>query len=223
MRTLTFPRVYLSAFVVLAVCLSPLTAAPIALIDPGDADNSGWTASLFGAATGITTVEVDLDESTVNITIEKDFGPYEVDDGEIEFPIAKITFNQVLDDDNTVSRIIIDSESIDNNTGAAWTQFEWLVVPTGAAAFNTGESAGWNVSPFASSTFVDSNTLKAFDGTIANGATFSPSGGLVIDIDLSASGSPIAFDLKQRVVPEPTCLAMLVLGAAAILRRRTGH
>jgi len=216
--------------VTLTLLVSQAIAAPISLID-GDADNSGWTVSLSGAAFSVDSIDVDLVSAikTVTITVTSKYQGYNLEDGDIEFPVAKFTFNQVLDDANTVSRIVIQSEDIYNNTGLTWGNYEWLLIPTGAPDFNQTASAGWDVSPFAAKTFLSGDYLAAAAGAVPSGdgtsPDFTPSDQLVIDVNLAASDNPLTFDLKERVTiptPEPTTIILLAAGALLPLSRKSG-
>ena len=213
-----------SLAILLALAASGLQAAPIGLVD-GDGDDSGWTVESAGAALDLTSsniIDVDLTAKTVTITVAKDFGPYEEILGSIVFPVGALTFNQGQADNEKIDRIIIQSETIANHSGAAWTKYTWDITTAGAAQFNTSQSSGWDVSPFGTKTFVTAHQLEATGGSgIANGATFAPSGNLVIDIDLSSSSDPITLTLKQRVVPEPGTLVCLGIAGALLLGRRS--
>ena len=200
------------------ICTSPLGAAPLDLIGP-DGTDSGWNASWDESVGSIAVLAVDLDASTVRIAIEKDFGPYEGSGDDIEFPDALINFTPD-EGGAAVVRIIVESETIANHTGADWSEFHWIVVPTGAAGLLVNESGGWNVAPFAAKTWQDAvgnvaHHLTAHEGTVPDAALFTPAGDLVIEADGRA-----AFTLKQVVVPEPSCLALLAAGALGLLRRR---
>lgn len=201
--------------VLLFLCLSPLPAA--VMITDAHGHNSGWSVSWEGAVRGLTVIDVDSNASTLTISITKDFGPDEDD----ELPVAAINFTQVLDDANTVRRIIIQSETIANHTDTCWTEFRWVLLPPGRVDFNTGLSSGWDVSPFTTKTYLTTSGYKALvadGGTVPDGTNFTPSGNLVIDADLSAED--VHFAMKQIVVPEPTCLVLLGAGAAMLVRRR---
>ncbi|MDY6912895.1 MAG: PEP-CTERM sorting domain-containing protein [Planctomycetota bacterium] len=214
--------------VVLALSFLPTTALADALID-GEGDDSGWGIALDGTtAIGFTLIDVDLSAGEVILSLEKDFGPPEDDDGELEFPVAHVMFNQRLDDANTVGRIIIRSESIANSSGYDWTNFRWSIFQTGVAQFSISGSAGWNVSPFTTKTWQDIDSgdpdlageLLADGGKVLAGTTYTPSGDLVIITDLT--GAAASFSLKQTVVPEPASAIVLLLGAIAMCRRRKG-
>jgi hypothetical protein len=176
--------------------------------------NSGWSASLAGAATGINVVSSD--GQTLVVSITKNFGAPDIT-GQI--PIAQVTFIQT--GTTAVSRITIQSEDIANNSGVNWTAFRWSIFETGVAMFNTDSS--WNISPFTTPTWQGINggnasTLEATDGTVSAGTAYEPSGSLLIDAVAPENGH-VRFTLKETAIPEPTTLALLAVGGL-LLRRR---
>ena len=201
--------------------VSPVQATPVALID-GDGHDSGWTVESGGAALDLLAgniIDVDLSAKTATITVAKEFGPPEEFLGTIIPAVGSLTFVETDVNGDKINKIIIQSETIDNNTGVAWDRFAWYVQPTGAAEFNAAESSGWTEASFSSWSFDTANELVASNGSVANGATFSPSGGLVIDINLDSSTAPLSFTFKQHT-PEPATLAVLFIGGLTVLSRR---
>jgi MYXO-CTERM domain-containing protein len=209
------------AAALLGISALPVLATPIPLQDPNTGAFSGWNVSWDESVVSVRTIEVDRTASVVRIAIEKDFGPYEMADGRIELPDALVNFTLDSDSGQTpVSLIVIESETIANNTGASWNHFDWIIMQTGAADFLVAESAGWDVSPFAAKVWLDASGnvahhLSARDGTVPDGGIFAPAGGLVI-----AAGGEAPFALKQIPLPEPSCLAMLAAGLCAVAARR---
>ena len=204
--------------------VSPIQATDIPLID-GDGHDSGWAVESTHAALDLlpgNIIDVDLSARTVTITVVKDFGPYtELLPGVIDFPFGALNFKEIDVNADKIDRIIIQSETIANNTGLAWDSFSWYVEPSGAAEFNASESASWATTPwFSSWSFETAHKLVASNGSVANGATFAPGGNLVIDIYPDSSDSPLAITLKQHVSPEPATVAVLVVGGILIVSRR---
>lgn len=224
----------LKTLILCSVCLTIPTsyaAASISLIDDVSHEDSGWTVSLDGAAFSVDSIDVDLASAikTVTITVTSKYIGYAWDGDDIEFPVAKFRFNQVESDANTVSRIIIQSEDIYNNTGLRWSNYEWLLSPVGAVDFNQAESAGWDVSPFTTKNFVTGDYLSASGGHVLFGdgslPDFIPDTNLVIDVDLTSSASALSFDLKERItspVPEPATLLLTGMGWCVCLLRKGG-
>ena len=203
--------------VMLALGLFVPPAQAILLVD-GAGDDSGWQAAIAGAVDAINVVDV-VPGVSATITIDKDF------DGLLppgnQFPVGIITISPSGSAGVTpVSRFIIQSESVDNNTGLPWTSFHWAILNSGVAHFNQAQSSSWTASPYTtltwrSSTGAVTDLLDATGGTVADGVTFAPSGGLVIDVS-----SPVLFTFKEQVVPEPTAMLLVLLGLPVLARRR---
>lgn len=211
--------------VFLAWGVSPVQATPIALID-GEGDDSGWTVTSDGAALDLESsniIDVDLTAKTVTITVAKDFGPYEEFLGDIIFPVGTLTFTEVNANAGKIDKIIIQSETIVNNTGAAWDTFSWSILLAGTdteqAKFNITESSDWKEPSFSSWSF-ETDQVLASAGSVGNGVTFLPKSNLVIDIDLETSDDPIVFSVKQHASPEPVTAAILFISGFTVLGRR---
>ncbi|MCP4375539.1 MAG: hypothetical protein GY794_05110 [bacterium] len=217
-------------FSILMICsVSPLQAGTIDLdYDSGSGIiESGWYVNFGGSTTGISVTDVDLTNKTATITITKDYdqaptlNPFS---NQWDFQVGWLTFIEDSANSGLIDKIIIDSESIANNTGVTWGGFRWLVEPAGAAEFNASESSGWNEPSFTTWTFSNSdNQLDATNGSgVASSSVFAPgaNGDLVIDVDLDSSDAALSVHLKQHVTPEPATMAILVAGSCTILRRR---
>ena len=206
---------------------SPAQATTIQLdyFDGINTIESGWEVEILEATTGVSVTHVDSE--SVTITVTKDYGPYVYKEffDEYVFPIGFLTFRQVDPDAETVDKIIILSETIVNNTGAAWDRFKWVLTPLGDADanFNTGES-DWNVSPWFGDLSEGSYEFVATKGTTGTGvdnhATFSPDDKLVIDVDLDSSDASIGVELKQIPAPEPATMILLAAGLPFLLKRK---
>ena len=114
-----------------------------------------------------------------------------------------------------------------NNTPDAFSTFE--VVLTGGATFSfVGEATDGlgnffpNVSSGATSALISFAPNQAFTlGGIEIGDPLGLSGALDWAIDVSGvTGGSFGIELRAAFVPEPSLLALLVLGAALIARRR---
>lgn len=200
------------------VTVTPALAVPVPL-------GGGWQAEVLNGATASFVVDPPP-PNAIAFEISKDFtqGPGV---GGV-FPSILIQFTQIDTDANTVSRMVITQEAITNLTGSAWTDFHWEVLDMGQVWFNP-TLTNFNTAPFNNqffSDYLDSPTnLKPtgfnVDGGVVpdSGFTWFPSGDLVIDIDLSSPG-PVTFNLKEFPTPEPSSIALLAMGAIAVLRRR---
>lgn len=196
----------------ITVVTVPAWCALIPLNSQGDI--SGWSASLSGAATGITVNGIDGD--TLYVSITKNFGQ---PDASWQLPVAQIAFVQT--GTTAASRIVIQSEEIANNSGCTWTGFRWSIFESGVAMFNT--DSNWDISPLQISTWQgvsggDASILLATGGTLESGKAYEPSGSLLIDTTPSQDGN-VRFTLKEMAIPEPTTMALLAVGGLWLRRR----
>jgi MYXO-CTERM domain-containing protein len=166
---------------------------------------SGWTASWNGDSSPLTYVSEDADN--VHITKSVAFDSFEN---------FAITFQQTST--TAVPQIAIDSESLANNTGQAWSGFRWIILGSSTdtladaqfndVATNAGGSGGFSINPFTTATYSDNSgtgtiaqplVLDVSGGTVAAGDTYSPgadSGSLFIHAAPNAAGD-YAFTLKE--------------------------
>lgn len=210
-------RIWIAALALSAGFALPALGTPMPLVDPGG-DDSGWKVSWDETVVSVTVRDMDRQAGTVRISIVKDFGPAE-DDGEggMEVPDALLTFAP-SGTVTPVNMVIVQDETIHNNSGVTWKGFAWAVL--NAAEFRVDESAGWVVSPFQRKRWMDqvgnaATNLVADGGSLADGGDFTPSG----DLTIFASGTA-PFTLKQIHVPEPGTLAILAAAACGALARR---
>ena len=207
--------------------------------------DSGWTATVeAGASIGIVVRSVDLgDDPYVRIQIDKGF--FDPPEGGV-FAANRVHFWQHLDDAYTVSRIEIDDEAIYNFTGADWTGYHWEIVGAGAAFDKTAtEDSGFSqanpssIDPFTIMTWGPAQTgwdvghpaSLDLSGGVVGGDVVDPDwlpfwpameageGMLIIDVDLSLPKPDSDFLLVQYPTPEPGTMALLALGACALLGR----
>ena len=177
---------------------------------------SGW--DMAWAAEGVFITIDDVTSSSVTISIEKTLDAV----GQGQVPSAIVTFIQT--DPQAVGQIIIGSEKVHNNSSPLiWAGYQWILCPTQKVAFDPIASA-WNHPPFTAELWDSAlNWLAVAEGgEVLPGGTFEPFGRLVINVD--TKGGAVVFGLKQLVIPggnipEPTSLALMGLGAAALLRR----
>ena len=195
---------------VVGMCSSAVLAGTTTL------GTSGWDMAWAGEGVLIT-----LDgqtSSSVTISIEKTLDAV----GQGEVPSAVVTFIQT--EPNAVGQIILASEKVHNNSWPLiWAGYRWILSPTQNVAFDPLASA-WNHPPFTGEMWDPGlNWLAVAEGgEVLPGGTFEPFGRLVIDVD--TQGGAVVFALKQVVIPggmipEPTSLALVGLGAAVLLRR----
>jgi len=151
-------------------------------------------------------------------------------------PSIILNFNQVADDASTAKKIIINDESISNNTDKDWYDFHWVLGTFNVASFDQVETSKMDTDLFAQhswNTWLDDPSdpttrkeeLALFDGVVPMGDAFYPgykNGGIVIDIDLPVGdGDNAFFYLKEYPsVPEPATMSLLAIGGIAMLVRR---
>jgi len=175
---------------------------------------------------------------TVFITIYKTFryGP----DSFGRFPGIELSFRQMdgVPTEELATRIVIESEIIENATGSDWYDYHWKLFGCSAASFNQEmtnpttdpDEEGWYIDPFTRADWIidevfGTEELALSEGVVLDGDAFFPGttpGGLVIDIDLDnvPCQPPITFGLWQAPTPEPATLALVVLGGVVVIRQR---
>lgn len=180
------------------------------------ADDTISTVSPLNAGTALGDGEVRLNTSVNFNSIDPSTGGPQ--------PLT-FTFRQVAPDASTVSRIVLDAESLVNLTGQAWIGFRHVVALSSNTNFDVTLSGARSINPFTSQTFsANSREVTVGGGTVNSGSTWSPgqvNGGLVINANVNASSAPIVFTLKEiPLVPTPGTAALLGLGGLAMGRRR---
>ncbi|NOX57311.1 MAG: hypothetical protein GXP29_00435, partial [Planctomycetes bacterium] len=155
---------------------SVLTASPASAagVDIG----GGWHAEVMnGNVTSIVVDATDANKTVIQIAKQFDDPPQFG-----QFPPIEIAFTQVSPDATTVPSIVINDESIINNTGFDWTDYHWALIDSGQAWFNVPLMAGFDTAPFNNQTFSDPmNTFggdpnKATDLAVDGGGATVPSG-----------------------------------------------
>ena len=184
----------------------------------------GWQATIFEETLVDLAVDyVSLEEDILVIEKFANFASIDPLTGQPD-PV-RINFFQTESDENTVSRIVIADEIIQNNTGSAFTQFDMVLLGS-QATWNEQLSAGISLDGFTDLSFSDNSQRATFSGgTVAAGDFWTPGadfGELVIDVDLS-SQTAASFVLKEiPTVPAPGAFALLGLAGLASRRRRRG-
>ncbi len=215
-------------WVVAFLCAAQAEAAQLELKDSLNR-SSGWIVDYDASAVAIAVDSLTFDGSqpkVLTLSITQTLGPASPG----ENPSLSITFLQdTPDDTKTASRIVLASQNITNDTGTTWAEYSWQFFYSATAKFNKTASA-WNTAPLTAQTWGGlsgdlADSLTASGGTIPDDSDampdFTPSGSLVIDVNMAPMYSD--FGLKQLVspVPEPaTAAALLCGGIVAWVRRR---
>jgi hypothetical protein len=198
----------------------------------------GWQisgSSAFDVNVALDNVGTDANGrkfATIEISKKFRYGP---DPQTGVFPSILMDFTQIGTDANTVTRIFIADESVTNLTGVTWTDYHWILMRHGVATFNqdlsnVGGVDGFSVDPFAQHQWtvndnLDQEVLSVSGGIVPANGLFLPGdglGNLVIDIVPDTLPGAMSFTFKQlpTYVPEPASMTLLLLGAAALRRRR---
>ena len=213
-------RLAVGTILVCALCVAP--AAQAGSIVLGD---SGWEAIWDSSLDGLVDIQVDVvtdDAVFIEKSAEFTQGP-----GPAGFPTIPIVFRQIAFP--AVTQIVINDEIITNSTGVDWTGFNMTLLDSGNATFNpgltnaSGGGLGFSTSPFVNQAFGDDNTAFTVDGgVVAAGDIWFPglTGELYIDVIPQTEAPFTLFTLKETPTPEPATGVVLMLTAAACIRRR---
>jgi hypothetical protein len=184
----------LAVAAVIGAFLAPAAARASIVLPGGMVSGGGWTAT-FPVGINLTIDTANSDEFVVTKTAD-----FISDEG------LDITFLQTSASASPL--IIVGAENLTNNSGGAWSGFQFLVINTlqgntPAAVFS---GATFNQTTF-SNTSIDpaKDTVTLTDGTIANGQTVNwggPDGGqLVIDANPTSSAPFKVLDFKEIPIP----------------------
>lgn len=222
--------------------LTLLLATATANRAPGatlDLSGFGWAAD-YGPGVDLSLVTVNDHGFAVRLRVTLDFTP-----GVAGSPVQPlyITFRQLSR--TAVSNLIIEDETVLNNTGEPWTSYQFgLLTPTNHFAFDSVANRSFSHEPFATAIYTDGGrNLVLSDGLLPSGPSsrFLPgvtSGALYIDGNLTSraletvifaqlpngtgatlpppSSGPIAIPL-----PASGTLAMVGVAAACAVSLRT--
>ncbi len=220
MSTRTNCPVNLRALVATTGLLLVAGAAPGAVI----LEAGGWQVEVADELISDVDLYVDFVSLQDNVLVIEKFAQFRrVSDLTGRPDAINLTFTQIADDAQTISRIAIADEAVTNLTGIEWSGFEMALI--GSAAFNTGLSANFSFAPFTSRSYSDGNTVVRFeDGSVPAGTTWFPGaarGELVFDIDLSGADAQV-ITLKELPIPLPSpgTIAVGALACGMFLRRR---
>lgn len=203
-----------SSILTCAIALSLTASANAGLTTTVALGASGWQASWDAALNPVLDINVDgVTSDAVFIEKTAQFLP--------GVASIDITFTQISPD--AVSNIVINDEIITNSSGAAWNDFSMSVLGAANVAFDPTASAAFDISPFTSASFTNSDqTFSVAGGTVANNSFWFPgqsSGELWIHVQLTAA-SMTTFVLSERPAPAPGAMGLLGLAGIAFGRRR---
>lgn len=202
-----------------------IVAAAALLVTSGTGHGSliagGWEISAFDE--DHVDVVVDFVDVGNNILVIEKFAKFDAIDPFTDAPASlSVSFRQVADDADTVSRIVITEEFLSNNTDLAWGGFREILM--GKASFAQEQFKSFTIAPFTKRELLDGGKEAFFfGGVIEPGTTWNPgfgASGLQIDVNLTAG--PVTFVLKEMpVIPAPGAAWLLAL--AGLLSRRAGR
>lgn len=196
---------------------------------------SGWRVH-FGSGLNITLDGVTRDRAEVRIEKIAQFtGAFETGDVTL-----RILFEQI--DVNAVPRIVIEGESVFNQTGSDWQGFRFSLIDLTHGASNHPtfdetrtflDNDPLRIEPFSTYAINSAATEVVLSGgMLADQGVWLPGSGngageLVIDAALNCSGPLRSFYFNEQAIaaiPEPACAGLLTMSGAALfsrLRRRT--
>ena len=216
-------EVALAASVLLLIAAT--SEAANVVVDIGGGWEAVWDGTLYPS--------VDVSGTLVDdaVFIQKSAEVHQGPVGGV-FPSIPITFRQTQA--AAAEYIVIDDEILTNSTGYDWTDFHFILLdgpdavfdPTKTASSGGGLPIGFYIAPFTEAEFaVDLKRLDIWEGTLLDGETWYPGDGasngqLWIDVTPMAIEPFTVFRLKETPTPEPATVALLGLGALAILARK---
>jgi hypothetical protein len=230
----------LFVFVALTAVLAGTSASSASTL----LNSGGWQITMATDATVDARAVVVVDPaSTGDILVINIFKHFTQAAGQFgEMPSLLMNFKQVAPDAQTAGKIVINEETVYNDTGIAWTDFHWVLGQWGCASFNQGQTypgspqTDFSTAPFVNHTWVQtmpdandpltwSQQLNVFGGTLDANDSFGPgyTGALVIDVNKDFDGQAATgfFTLMETpTVPEPATLGLLAMGGLSMLLKR---
>lgn len=198
-----------AAVMALGFAVGSASAMTEELVNPVTGADSGWAATIPDSLVSQLNL---VYKGTVgsDFFIEKDATFNSSDMGGLE-----ITFTKTA---STADTLVINDESIINNTGTSWGGFTFELGTgsnsdgtPGFAFTSTGQGIGtapgdFDISPFTQFAFADQNTVLSMSGgTIANGDVWMPGATSQSGLAIVASGDLSSFVLKEipNAIPLP--------------------
>ncbi len=198
--------------------------------------DSGWEAVWDASQDPFVSIAVDL--VTPDAVFIQQTAEFQGLPGPGGFPSIPVVFRQIAVP--ATSQIVINDEVITNSTGAAWSGFTFQLFDHGDAVFNpaltngSNGGVGFSTAPLVNQTFSSDLTTLTVDGigagpasvgdaVVPAGGVFFPgvaSGELYIDLAPATEAPFTVFTLKQTPTPEPTACLLVLIGAAAVIRRK---
>ena len=221
----------------LILLTAPLASGAIVL------ESKGWRVTLptWVARAGGVVVEDPAPDDVLLIQIVKIFRG---DAGGVgDMPSVVASFTQIAPDDETATQIVINDESVTNDTSEDWVDYHFILAGLGYASYDQQATFPgvpgqdfyldqfsqyeWGLEkpdPNDPTTWVESLNLS--DGVVPQGDAFNPgslSGALYINVDLDFDGDSTNafFAFKEYpTIPEPLSASLLLLGGVGLVRRR---
>ena len=146
-------------------------------------------------------------------------------------PVVTLSFTQItgVSDADTATTIVINNETVKNETTVDWMGFDFGLTSDGFGSFDRAHDFTDAADGFSTGTYYDvsggSEGYALTDGLVRSGDTFYPgslSGELVVDVDLKDPSGPTAyFTISETpTIPEPGVAILLGLGGLVMIVRR---
>ena len=186
-----------------SVATAGLLSLNLAFPDAPDGQTHGWALLAYDASNNVVGSTVD-GVTTGDISAGVSW--------KLKMAGKSLGYDQIATSGLTdADPIFTVSQTIQNTSGFTWTGYNLYL--TGVATFVNGSGGS---TKFQTIVYPDAQTIKFIaPAPVLNGQTVT----LQYDINIPSTGG-FNFNMTQEAVPEPATLALLGLGALALLKKR---